>query len=300
MRVTFWVFRKVQRFWVPTHHGLAKRSFAVLALPSFGRKQTSINAIFVDDEPSPELPLALPQETRLTVCTDRVLCLLKPLHLPDLLQAPAIDLRTRQGDLVCEIYHYRANNSKRFWDLQWPGAFYKGRPACIFFLAVYARRPMPMAEDVRDRWSSLTFDCVVEPPETRTHLLESRRGTATVSGSDGVLSLDIDLMDFRHWPGNQAYLGLDAPLVAQRNWQEVAETRVLPVADAEIEMSNANVLFARQPDTGDWVLVQTADNPGPIRVRSGDREQLVPLAGKGIATFVKQNLTVHQVNSSNT
>ena len=261
-------------------------------------RQVAVAAVYVDDEPAGTLPASVAPGSRLTVCTDRALCLLQLLHAPDLLQPATVELHRRGGDLVCDIHHYRAADTKRFWDLAWPGAFYKGRPACIFFLAVRPRRERPLADDVRSRWAELSLACTVEPARTRTHLREQRRATATASGPDGTFSLDIDLMDFRHrtWPA--ASLGLEAPMAVQRNWQDSAVEQRLQAADAEVRASGANILFARDPGADMWTLVQAADRPGPISVRVGETVRRVPLTGKGIATYAEGRLTVRQIQSS--
>ena len=262
-------------------------------------RRVSIAAVYVDDEPAGTLPTSVAPGSRLTVCTDRTLCLLQFLHVPDLLQPATVELHRRGGDLVCDIHHYRAADTKRFWDLAWPGAFYKGRPACIFFLAVRPRRDLPLADDVRSRWAELSLSCTVEPARTRTHLREQRRATATASGPDGTFSLDIELMDFRHrtWPA--AGPGLEAPMAVQRNWQDSAAEQSLQAVDAEVRASGANILFARDPDADTWALIQAADRPGPISVRIGETVRRVPLTGKGIATYADGRLTVRQVQSSN-
>lgn len=263
-------------------------------------RRVAVTAVYVNDEPAGNLPLTVVPGSRLTVCTDRALCLLQPLHLPDLLQPATVELHRRGGDLVCDIYHYRARETKRFWDLAWPGAFYKGRPACIFFLAVRPRRDLPLADDVRSRWSELSIECTVAPARTRTHLREQRRAAATVSGPDGSFSLDVDLMDFRHrtWPAGGT--GLTTPLAAQCDWQDTAEEHSLRVADAEVRASGANILFAREPGSDTWTLVQAADSPGPVSVRVGETTRHVPLTGKGIAMYSAGRLTVRQTQLSAT
>ena len=93
---------------------------------------------------------------------------------------------------------------------------------------------------------------------------------------------------------------MTAPLAAQCNWQDTDAEHSLRVADAEVRASGANILFAREPASDTWALVQAADSPGPVSVRVGETSRRVPLTGKGLATYAAGRLTVRQMHSSAT
>lgn len=65
-----------------------------------------------------------------------------------------IRLAVVQDDLVLELYNY-LGPEKRFWELNWPGAFYKGTSQCGFYLEVAERATYPdgkaFGEKVRHR-----------------------------------------------------------------------------------------------------------------------------------------------------
>jgi hypothetical protein len=63
----------------------------------------------------------------------------RPLTITPLGKETPILLVEREGDLALELYNYRGPQ-KRFWELNWPGAFFRGRPMCGFYLEVSERR----------------------------------------------------------------------------------------------------------------------------------------------------------------
>lgn len=259
--------------------------------------QVPVTDIFVNDELLSDYSQDLAPDSRLTICTPEVMFLLKPLHVSGLLQQPSMRIQRYEGDLVCEIYHFRSQVQKRFWDLAWPGAFYKGRPVCLFYLGVMARRGMSSRSDQMQRWAELELHCEIDEPQTRTHLLEPRAAVATASTTDGTFQLDIDLMDFRHRTGKQSFQGLEGPYCRQRTFAKDRGLNRLTVEDVEIEATHANITFCRNRSTDSWALIQNSPQPGQISVRIGENVQTVPITGMGTALYENGQLSVRQVQS---
>ena len=116
------------------HRKREKTCSEVLKTSFIWTKQALVRDVLVEGIPISIYPFEVPHDARITVVTDSVYYVLQPLHVSSLLGAPFLVIDQREGDMVCEIYHYKAEKPKQFWDLRWPGAFYKGRPACLFLL----------------------------------------------------------------------------------------------------------------------------------------------------------------------
>ena len=223
--------------------------------------------------------------------------LLKPLHVSGLLQQPSMRIQRYERDLVCEIFHFRSQGQKRFWDLAWPGAFYKGRPVCLFYLGVMARREMSTRTDQMQRWAELDLHCEIDAPKTRTHRLEKRAAVATASTSDGTFKLDIDLMDFRHRTGKQSLQGLDEPYCGQSTLSEDRGSNRLRIDDVEIEATDANITFCRNRSDDSWALIQNSLQPGLISIKVGEDVQTIPMTSMGTALYENGQLSIREVLS---
>ncbi len=223
-------------------------------------QQAHVRQVQVDGREVRQYPLATHPATCITVVTDAVYFVLKPLHVSALLATPTLVLDQREGDLVCEIYHYRAGEAKRFWDLAWPGAFYKGRPACLFYLELVERSAVASLDDLEAYLAQVQLHCQVDPARTRTQPDDTRLLRATATGPAGALDLQIDLMDFTAMPAVPASEGtvlLESPTAVQRQASfELDSTRV--------SFTRGNVTFCQDGVTGEWHLLQM--HPAPCRV----------------------------------
>ncbi len=97
-----------------------------------------VDEIWVGNERISELPVDIPPQKTIVVASGDAYMAVHPLIVTPLGKEAPIKLVERGGELVLEIYAYRGAN-KRFWELNWPGAFFKGQPCVGFFVEMAAR-----------------------------------------------------------------------------------------------------------------------------------------------------------------
>jgi len=97
-----------------------------------------VDGIWVGGQRVEDLPCSVqPGETIIIVSGD-VYMAVRPLIVTPLGKEVPSELVERNGDLVLEIYAYRGPQ-KNFWELNWPGAFFKGHPCVGFYLELVDR-----------------------------------------------------------------------------------------------------------------------------------------------------------------
>jgi hypothetical protein len=89
-----------------------------------------------------QLPVEVPPGKVIVLGSGDALFAVLPLTRNDLGRDAPVRLAEAQGDLVLELYNY-LGPQKRFWELNWPGAFFKGTPQCGFYLEVAERAAYP-------------------------------------------------------------------------------------------------------------------------------------------------------------
>lgn len=97
-----------------------------------------IDQVWVDGQPVNQFPYGMTPGQLLIVASGEALIAVRPLTVTPLGRTTPIQLVERNGDLVLEMFNYRGPE-KRFWEMGWPGAFYKGKPIVAFYLEVAER-----------------------------------------------------------------------------------------------------------------------------------------------------------------
>ncbi len=261
-------------------------------------KQALVRDVLVEGIPISIYPLEAPHDARITVVTDSVYYVLQPLHVSSLLGAPFLVVDQREGDMVCEIYHYKAEKPKQFWDLRWPGAFYKGRPACLFYLEMVDRNDIPSPEALQAHLVQVKTYCQIEFPRTRTEQAEQRLLKATVEGPAGTLAMNIDLMDFAFMAPESSLQGkqefkLESP-VAMQSQESFA------LNGTEVTVYRGNVTFCQIPESKEWHLFQTDPEGCRIEVAIGTEVHAFQTSGMALVHGSESEIAVHNVGVATT
>ncbi|MEJ5198620.1 MAG: hypothetical protein WHX53_06830 [Anaerolineae bacterium] len=207
-----------------------------------------------------------------------------PLARTDLGRAAPIRLVEREGDLVLEIYNY-LGPKKAFWELNWPGLFYKGRPQCGVYVELAERSEYPDGETFGRVVASGELRDVTASPFTyygegeRPWTVEYRRGGQA-------LGIEVDLMEWRlkrRWTerGEIGWPMLESPVARQS-----ASGRV-EVGDAVLECAAGPAWLFASPATGRYVAGYHGAAPTKLTlIVPGDR---VEVPDMGIGTVVWDN-----------
>ena len=101
-------------------------------------ERQQVDGIWIGGRRIDELPCSVPSGETVVIASGDVYMAVRPLIVTPLGKEAPIELVERDGDLVLEIYAYRGPQ-KNFWELNWPGAFFKGHPCVGFYLEIVNR-----------------------------------------------------------------------------------------------------------------------------------------------------------------
>ena len=216
-----------------------------------------------------------------------------PLARTDLGRDAPIRLVEREGDLVLEIYNY-LGPKKAFWELGWPGLFYKGRPQCGVYVEMAER------SDYADGGA---FGQVVASGELRDvtapalHLRRGRR--AALDGR-----VPPRRADARHRgrpDGVAAQAALDAS-AARSGWPMLESpiarqnaTGRVEVGDAVLECGQGPAWLFASPATGRYVAGYHGQQPAPLTLTVPGGRVEVPEMGIGTVVWDNGQVTVEAV-----
>ncbi|MEZ4733579.1 MAG: hypothetical protein R3E79_41310 [Caldilineaceae bacterium] len=148
----------------------------------------------------------------------------RPLTITPLGKETPILLVERDGDLVLEGYNYRGPE-KRFWEMGWPGAFYKGKPIVAFYLEVGERGAYADGLAFGQTVASGTFTEHCDPPFT--YAAAGERNYAVSYARNGQeIGLLLDLMSWhlkRRWTATG---DLGWPLLVSAQAQQASDGSV--------------------------------------------------------------------------
>ncbi len=164
-----------------------------------------VDEIWVGEERVADLPAAVPAGAVVVVGSGLAWFAVRPLARTPLGREAPARLVEKEGDLVLELYNYQGP-AKPFWELNWPGAFYQGRPQCGFYLEMAERSAYPDGRALAREVARTTFRDESDPPFVYTGAGE-RRWRIEASRDGHILGLEVDRMAWK----------------LQRRWTETGE-----------------------------------------------------------------------------
>jgi hypothetical protein len=159
-----------------------------------------IDEIWIGSQRIESLPHPVSSDRVIVIGSGGVYFAVRPLEITALGKTTPIQLVERDGDLVLEMYNYKGPE-KRFWEMNWPGAFYKGKPIIAFYLELANRA---------DYANGVAFGSIVNDGRIIEHLdvpytypaEGERRYVVSYQRDEHELGVDIDLMGWqlkRRW-----------------------------------------------------------------------------------------------------
>jgi len=162
----------------------------------------------------------------------------RPLTVTALGKETPILLVERDGDLVLECTNYRGPE-KRFWEMGWPGAFYKGKPIVAFYLEVCERTAFTDGSAFGQTVASGVFAEHCDAPFTYPAAGERNYAVSYVRNGQEI-GLLLDLMNWQ----------------LKRRWTATGDLGWPPLVSVQAEQTNSGSVTV-----GDAVL---ASDQGPI------------------------------------
>jgi hypothetical protein len=265
----------------------------------FGAKATLIwtrrdltDEIWIGDRRVETLPAEIGPGETVVVGSGDALVAVRPLTRTDLGRDAPIRLTEIQGDLVLELYNY-LGPQKSFWELNWPGAFYKGRPQCGFYVEVAERSAYPDGRAFGQAVASGVLKDVTAPPFTYRGEGE-RPWTVEYTRDEQTLGIEIDLMAWtlkRRWTheGDLGWLMLQSPVARETRTGRIAIGGATLTCGPE-----ASWLFA-SPATGRWVAGYHGLQPAPLTLTVPDGSVEITAMGTGTLVWDNGQVTVEAV-----
>jgi len=243
-----------------------------------------IDEIWIGDRRVGALPVDVPPGEVIVIGSGNVLFAVLPLTRTDLGRDAPIRLEEREGDLVLELYNY-LGMEKGFWELNWPGAFYKGKPQCGVYLEVAERSAYP---DGRAFGQAVASGAVVDKTAAPfTYAAAGERLWTVEYSRDGqTLGIEVDLMAWalkRRWTqeGELGWPQLESPLARQ------SCTGHIEVGGAILDCGKESAWLFASPATGRYVAAYHGLLPAPLTLTvPGDK---IEIAATGTGTVVWNN-----------
>jgi hypothetical protein len=209
---------------LPLHCASAKLAF-------IWTQRAHIDEIWIGEQRVETLPAAATPADVIVIGSGDAYMAVRPLHVTPLGRETPVQLVERDGDLVLELYNYRGPE-KRFWEMRWPQAFYKGRAICAFYLETAERGEYADGAALARAVAAGDITSQLDAPFTFAG--QGERLARFAYARDGqTLGIEVDLMLWqlrRRWTerGELGWPMLDAPFAG-----ESADGHVR-LADAEL------------------------------------------------------------------
>jgi hypothetical protein len=251
-----------------------------------------VDEIWTGDRQVDTLPAEVPPGETIVVSSGDALVAVRPLARTDLGRDAPIRLTEIQGDLVLELYNY-LGPQKSFWELDWPGAFYQGRPQCGFYVEAAERSTYPDGRAFGQVVASSALKDVTDPPFT--YRGEGERLWTVEYARDGqTLGIEIDLMAWapkRRWThaGDLGWPMLQSPVAQETRTGHIALGGATLTCGPE-----AAWLFA-SPATGRWVAAYHGVQSAPLTLTIPDGSVEIAAMGTGTLVWDNGQVTVEAV-----
>jgi hypothetical protein len=244
--------------------------------------RAAIDGIYVGQARIADLPTEAAPGEVLVVESGAVRIALLPLARTTLGRCTPARVAERGGDLVVELYNY-LGPEKRFWELNWPGAFYQGTPQCGFYIEVAEQDAHPDAPAFARAVAAGQLLDRTAPPfvydggQERLWTVEYAR--------DGIsLGIAVDLMAWRlkrRWTeaGEIGWPMLDAPVARETRGGQVTLGEATLTCGTE-----AGWLFAC-PEHKRWVVGYHGLQPAPLELAVPGGRVVVEAMGTGLVIW---------------
>jgi len=251
-----------------------------------------VDEIWIGDRQVEALPAEVPPGAVIVIGSGDALVAVQPLARTDLGRDAPIRLTEIQGDLVLELYNY-LGPQKSFWELNWPGAFYKGRPQCGIYVEAAERSAYPDGRAFARVVAGGKIKDVTAPPFT--YQAENERLWTVEYARDGqTLGIEVDLMAWaikRRWThaGDLGWPMLQSPVAQETRTGHIA------LGGATLTCGQEAAWLFASPATGRWVAAYHGLQPAPLTLTVPDGSVEVAAMGTGTLVWDNGEVTVEAV-----
>jgi hypothetical protein len=242
-----------------TARGWGLQSSAKAAIIFTDRDQ--IDELWVGGQRVTTLPADVARGSVVVIASGDALAAIRPLTITDLGRGAPLRLVDKDGYLVLEMYNY-LGPKRTFWEMEWPGGFYKGQPQCGFYAEMAERADYASARDFAEKVAQGTLKDEAAPPFT--YMATGERPWTVEYTRDGrTLGLRVDLMLWevkRRWTqaGEVGWPMLESAAARENRDGEVV------VGDATLRCGKAAGWLFAAPQKKLWVAGYHGMTPAPL------------------------------------
>ncbi|RIK55791.1 MAG: hypothetical protein DCC57_04760, partial [Chloroflexi bacterium] len=213
-------------------------------------RRATVDELWVGSTRVEALPYEVAPDATVVAAVGDAYVAVRPLAFTRLGSQTPLRLVERQGDLVLERYSYQGP-AKTFWELNWPGPFFQGRPFSAFYVELAARSAYPDGAAFAQVVDQGEWAEALDPGYTYAGQGERRYRVSYRRGEDE-LGIEIDLMQWRllrRWreAGELGWPPLAAPFARQ------ARRGPLHIGGATLEADHGPIWLAALPDADLYV-----------------------------------------------
>jgi hypothetical protein len=244
--------------------------------------RAAIDGVWIGEARAATLPAVVGQDEVVVIESGAVRMAVRPLTRTALGRSAPVWLVERGGNLVLQLYNY-LGPEKRFWELNWPGAFYQGTPQCGLYLEVAERCQHANAPAFA---RTVSAGRLLDHTELGfVYAGERERLWRVEYARDGaLLGIEVDLMSWqlrRRWTeaGDLGWPMLASPIARETRSGEVI------VGDARLRCGpEAGWLFAC-PERNRWVAGYHGLSPAPFELTVPGGRVSVEAMGTGTVVW---------------
>ena len=252
-----------------------------------------VDEIWIGERRPSALPAQVAPGEVVVVGSGDALMAVLPLTHTDLGRDAPIRLVEMQGDLVLEIYNY-LGAEKRFWEMNWPGAFYQGTTQCGAYLEVAERTDYADGRAFARAVAAGKLGDVTAAPFV--YAGEGERLWTVEYARDGQsLGIEVDLMAWslkRRWTqnGELGWPMLESPVARETQSGRVA------VGEAILTCGDGAAWLFACPEARRWVAAYHGLDAAPLTLTVPDGAVEIEAMGTGTLVWDAGRVTVEAID----
>ena len=223
-----------------------------------------MDEISIGDRRVEALPAEVAPGEVVVITSGQARVALMPLARTDMGRGAAMRLVDMKGDLVFEMYNYQGA-AKGFWEMRWPGYFFRGKPQCGVYLEVAERSAHRNGADFAHLVQSGKLVDTTETAFTSDGAHE-RLWTVEYTRDGKTVGIQVDLMAWglkQRWTeqGERGWPQLEAPFAQQTSTGQVS------AAGATLTCGKEPAWLYANPRSGLFVAGYHGKRRAPLTLR---------------------------------
>ena len=251
-----------------------------------------VDEIWIGDQRIQSLPVDVPPGEVVVVGSGGAYVAILPLTRTAMGRHAPASLVEQGGDLVLELYNY-AGTKKRFWEQNWPGAFYQGTPQCGFYLEVAERADYADGRAFGKCVRQAKIQDTTEAPFVYAGERE-RLWTVNVEREEHTLGIEVDVMAWalkRRWTekGDLGWPMLESAVARETRTGHVA------IGHASLSCGAEAAWLYACPEAKCWVAAYHGLRPAPLTLAVPGGQVEIEAMATGTVIWQDGEVTVEAV-----